>query len=114
MSRQRFKAITRCIHLVNNDSLQEDWNHPAYDRIGKVWWLVESFATISQSLYNCERICTVNEIMLPYKRKFYNIRQYMKKKPCKWGIKLWALASSGSRYVSNIIVYLGAPTANER
>jgi hypothetical protein len=99
--------------LVDNSHLEEDRNHPAYDRIRKVQWLIESFASISQSLYNCERICTVDEIMLPYKR-FCNIQQYMKAKPCKWGIKMWALASNGSRYVSNIIVYLGALIADER
>jgi hypothetical protein len=36
MTRQRFEAITRCIHLVDNDSLMQDRNHPGYDRIGKV------------------------------------------------------------------------------
>jgi hypothetical protein len=59
-------------------------------------------------------MCTVDEIMLPYKGRFCNIQQYMNAKPCKWGIKLWALASGGSKYVSNIIVYLGTPIVNER
>jgi hypothetical protein len=37
----------------------------------------------------------------------------MKRKLYKWGIKLWALVSSGSRYASNIIVYLEVLTTDE-
>ena len=46
-------------------------------------------------------------MMLPYKGCYYNIQQYLKGKPVKFGIKMWALASSQSRYVNNVIVYLG-------
>jgi hypothetical protein len=88
MTCQKFEAITQCIHLVDNDSLVQDCNHFGYDRIGKVRWLIELFARISHSLYNFKRICTVDEIMLLYKGRFCNIRQYIKAKPCKWGIKL--------------------------
>jgi hypothetical protein len=35
----------------------------------------------------------------------------MKEKLVKYGLKVWALASSQSRYVSNAIVYLGAGDA---
>jgi hypothetical protein len=51
--------------------------------------------------------------MVPYKGRYCNIRQYMKRKPVKFGIKVWALASSHSRYVSNFIVYLEARDARE-
>jgi hypothetical protein len=37
----------------------------------------------------------------------------MKGKPVKFGIKVWALASSQSRYVSNLIVYFGAGDTRE-
>jgi hypothetical protein len=37
--------------------------------------------------------------MVPYKGRYYNIRQYMKGKPVNFGIKVWAMASSHSRYV---------------
>jgi hypothetical protein len=97
MTRQRFEAIVRCIHLVDNDSLPKDSTDPNFDKIGKVRWLVEGFAEISQRLYNPEPICTVDEIMVAYKGRYCAIRQYMKSKPVRFGIKLWALASSSSR-----------------
>jgi hypothetical protein len=98
MQRSRFEAIMRCIHLVNNHRVVTDQGAPGYDKLAKVQWLIEEFARISQSLYNTERICTVDEIMVPYKDQFCSFRQYMKSKPVRFGIKLWALASSQSRY----------------
>lgn len=98
MQRHRFEAIVRCIHLVDNSKLVTEPTTPGFDKIAKVRWLVEGFARISQSLYNAERVCTVDEIMVPYKGRYCGIRQYMKSKPVRFGIKLWALASSQSRY----------------
>lgn len=46
--------------------------------------------------------------MIPYKGRYCNIQQYMKAKPVQFGIKVWALANSQSRYISNVIIYLGA------
>ena len=41
-------------------------------------------------------------------------RQYMPKKPTKWGIKVWMLAESKTGYVSNFDVYLGkAPPSDQ-
>jgi hypothetical protein len=56
---------------------------------------------------------TVDEIMVPYKGRYYNIRQYMKGKPMRFGVKVWALVSSQSRYISNLIVYLRADDVRE-
>lgn len=85
-----------------------DRGDAAYDKIAKVRWLCEEFARMSQSLYKNERVLTVDEIMVAYKGRYCNIRQYMKSKPVKFSVKVWALANLESRYVSNIIIYLGA------
>ena len=100
MTRTRFEAIVCCLHLVNNEGLVTDREDPVYDKLGKVRWLCEDFATRSQALYNNERVLTVDEIMIPYKGRFCNICQYMKSKPVKFGVKVWALANSESRYES--------------
>jgi hypothetical protein len=100
MQRSRFEAILRCVHLVNNEELVTDQGAPGYDKLAKVRWLIEEFARISQALYNAKRICTIDEIMIPYKGRYCAIRQYMKSKPVRFGIKLWALGSNQSRYAS--------------
>jgi hypothetical protein len=46
MTRQRFEAITRCVHLVDNNSLPEP-GQPGYDKLGKLRWLVEHFSRVS-------------------------------------------------------------------
>jgi hypothetical protein len=112
MPRLHFEAITGCIHLMNNNSLPTP-GQPRHDKLGKVRWLVEHFSQVSKEQYNPEVICTVDEIMVPYKGHYCNIRQYMKGKPVRFGIKIWALASSSSRYVSNVMVYLGAGNVRE-
>jgi hypothetical protein len=50
---------------------------------------------------------TVDETMVRYKGKFCPARQYMPKKPEKWGLKFWCLADSGSKYVYRFEVYCG-------
>ena len=45
--------------------------------------------------------------MVPYRGRRCNIKQYMKAKPVKYGMKVWCCASNKSRYVYNLIVYEG-------
>jgi hypothetical protein len=68
--------------------------------------LLNHFVNTSQKLYNLEREVTVDELVIPYKRKYCNFRQYMREKPVRFGLKLWCLASSRSRYVYNLNVFL--------
>jgi hypothetical protein len=112
MPRKKFEAITRCIHLVDNSTLPAP-GAVGYDKLGKFRWLVKHFSAVSKAQYNPEVNFTVDEIMVPYKRRFCNIRQYMRGKPVRFGIKIWAVASSQLRYVSNVIVYLGAGDERE-
>jgi hypothetical protein len=44
-------------------------------------WLVDYFSIVSKAQYNYEVIIIVNEIMVPYKGCYCNIKQYMKGNP---------------------------------
>lgn len=44
--------------------------------------------------------------MIPFKGRIH-FKQYMKAKPRKWGIKLWALAESSTGYIQAVDVYTG-------
>jgi hypothetical protein len=50
---------------------------------------------------------TVNELIIPYKGRYYRIRQFLQNKPIRFGIKVWALASSASRFVTDVSIYEG-------
>ena len=41
------------------------------------------------------------------------IRQYIKDKPTKWGIKLWVLADSSNAYVQEFNIYIGKQVRRE-
>ena len=41
------------------------------------------------------------------------IRQYIKDKPTKWGIKLWVLADSSKSYTVDFNVYIGKAAGQE-
>ena len=107
MTMRRWEAILRCLHLTDNEKLKRDRSIPNFDKIGKVRMLLDHFVSTSQSLYNLECVVTVDELVIPYKGKYCNFRQFMREKPTRFGLKLWCLASSKSRYVYNLSVFLG-------
>jgi len=107
MRRIRFEQILACIHLVNNESLIQDKTTPGYDKIDKCCWLIENFVDRAKAAYSCDKYLACDEIMVPYRGRRCDIKQYMKNKPVKYGIKVWFCASSKFRYVCNLIVYEG-------
>jgi hypothetical protein len=100
----------RCLHLVDNNTIVRDVSDPLFDRIAKTRWLVEMFVNISRNIYNLEREITVDECVIPYKGRYCFIRQFMPDKPVRFGIKVWLLASSKSRFVWQMVVYFGEGT----
>lgn len=64
MTRDRFECILRCLHCVNNQEIVTDRNDPQYDKIAKVRWVFESFVEKSRQLYNPDKFCTADEIMI--------------------------------------------------
>ena len=74
MRRPRFEQILANIHLVNNESLVQDKAAARYNKIGKVWWLVEKFVARSKTTYNCDKHIACDEIMISYKGRRCDIK----------------------------------------
>ena len=110
MTLGRWEQIMRCLHLVDNSTIVRDVTDPLFDRIAKTRWLVEMFVNVSKDIYNLEREITVDECVIPYKGRYCYIRQFMPDKPVRFGIKVWLLASSKSRFVWQMEVYFGEGT----
>lgn len=110
MSLARWEQILQCLHLVDNANVIRDVKEPGYDRIVKTRWLLDMFTNVSEAIYNLEREITVDECVIPYKGRYCFIRQFMPDKPVRFGIKVWMLASSKSRFVWRIEVYFGEGT----
>jgi hypothetical protein len=76
------------------------------DPYAKTRWLLDHFVAFLQAIYNCECELTVDELIIPYKGLYSVISQYLRGKPIRFGIKVFCLASSKSRFVYNIKVFL--------
>jgi len=107
MSRDCFECIFRCLHWVDNSTLCQEKESVEYDKIGKVRWVLDHFVRRSKELFNCKKFLTCDEVMIAYRGHFSLIRQYIPAKPTKYGIKCWAAVSNPSRYIYNVIPYLG-------
>ena len=112
MPRERFEALTRYLHL--NDSEQmPDRDDPAYDPLYKIRPLIDTCQQNFRDRYIPGREMSVDEGMIKYKGRLY-FRQYMPKKPVKYGIKVWMAADSKTGYVCNYDIYLGKPLTSSR
>ena len=100
MSRDRFKALMAMLHVV--DPCDEDEE----DKLRKVSSFLEFFKDRCKALYQPFQRVAVDERMVKSKHRS-GIRQYIKNKPTKWGIKLWVLADSLNGYTCDFDVYIG-------
>ena len=91
MSRLRFKAIMAFPHVVD----------PAAETPGDKSHKVDSFVNYFKSrcadLYQPRQQVAIDERLVKSRHRS-GIRQYIKDKPTKWGIKLWVLADSSNGY----------------
>jgi len=100
--------LTRCLHITNPAAYVSERNSPGYDKMGQVRWLVTDIRGAFRRAWKLDKFITFDEMMIRYKGSYCPARQYMPKKPQKWGIKVWCLADSVSKYVFNFDIYCGA------
>jgi len=99
MPLKKFLKIRRFIHFVNNEEKDED----AFFKVRPIAELIRQ---------NCmkvppEKKYSIDEMMIPYKgSKAGSRKQYMPKKPCKWGFKLF-VRSGVSGIVYDFLPYCG-------
>ena len=110
--RERFEALCRYIHLRDTQR-QPERGHPEYDPLYKLRPLIDLCHRSFLAGYTPGRDLSIDEAMIKYKGRVF-FRQYMPKKPVKWGIKVWMLAEAGTGYVSNFDIYLGKPSGGGR
>lgn len=109
MSRNRFDKLRSTIHISDNSKmkLRDDEN---YDKLFKIRPFIDqlkiNLAKIKQEEFN-----SVDEIMIPFKGRSA-LKQYVKNKPHKWGIKMFARAGR-SGIVYDFEVYVGKGTVKD-
>jgi hypothetical protein len=91
MNRNRFEEILSVLHFNNNQEAIADPANPNYDKLFKLKPLIDHFRTVFKGSVTAETMQCIDEMMVPFKGR-HGAKQYMPKKPCKWGYKLWCRA----------------------
>lgn len=78
----------------------------ATDKLHKVRFLLDHCRKTFQQEYIPHKQVSVDEAMIPFKGRL-GIKQYMKDKPVRFGIKVWVLADAVTAYCYNFDVYIG-------
>ena len=106
MPRIRFQGLMAFLHVVD----------PTTETPGNKLRKVESFVNYFKSrcvaLYQPRKQVAVDERMVR-SRHWSGIRQCIKDKPIKWGIKRWVLADSSNGYTVDFTIYIGKDASRE-
>ncbi len=105
MPRDRFELIFWMLHISHPTSTG------TVKKIDKVRLFLDKILVKFQEKYTPSRELAVDETMLKFRGRFVG-KQYMPKKPIKWGIKCFNLADT-TGYVLNVLPYTGRETLDE-
>ena len=105
MSQIRFEQIFRYLHLCVGEQ-QVVAGQPGHDFLYKVRKLLDLLSPWFLSEYNPHEELSIDETIIPFKGRL-SIKQYMKDKPTKWGIKVFVLADARNGYTVRLQVYTG-------
>jgi len=76
------------------------------DQLAALRSIIDAFAMNCQRYYILSPFVTVDEILSRFRGKC-PFRVYIKTKPRRYGMTVWALADAKSHYCGNMQVYLG-------
>ncbi|CAH2002401.1 unnamed protein product [Acanthoscelides obtectus] len=103
---KRFKKLRRRIHFQENNT------DPQGDRLFKIRPLIEKLRQKCIAIEE-EGLFSIDEMMIACKgKKTGSLRQYMPKKPKKWGFKMFVRAGV-SGIVQDFLIYTGSSTFDE-
>ncbi|XP_063971496.1 piggyBac transposable element-derived protein 4-like [Lytechinus pictus] len=101
MTKNRYEKLCQYLHCSN---VRE--RHEEDDKIHKVRDFVNVLQDNFSSMFVPGQTLSVDEAMIKYNGRLA-WKQYMPKKPTKWGIKLWCLCDSKTGYCLTFQVYTG-------
>ncbi|KAG8238842.1 hypothetical protein J437_LFUL018605 [Ladona fulva] len=108
MARNRFAHILQFIRFDDKSTLDQRRANDKFAAIRDVWvWFVEDW----KRLFEAFEDITIDEQLVAFRGR-YPMRQYMKSKPAKYGIKIWAAADVKASYMYNLQVYTGKLPGN--
>ena len=106
MPRIRFQGLMAFLHVVDHTT------ETPGEKLRKVETFVNYFKSRCVVLYQPRKQAAIDERMVRSRHRS-GIRQYVKGKPIKWGIKLWVLADSLNGYTVDFNIYIGKDASRE-
>ncbi|KAF5289553.1 hypothetical protein FQR65_LT20793 [Abscondita terminalis] len=103
MSLQRFRFLLRCVRF---DNIETRAVRRELDKLAPIRKIFELFVSHCEKGYHHSDFVTIDE-MLPAFRGRCAFRQYMPKKPTKYGMKVFAMCDAKMFYTSKLEVYVG-------
>ena len=102
MDRDRFLGIWTYLHLVD----EQDDSVDKTDKIYKVRPMLQMMLPKFRHYFVPKQHLSLDEGMIPTKNRLA-IKQYLKDKPTKWGIKSFLLCESDTGYIMHAEIYTG-------
>lgn len=103
MSEHRFRFLIRCLRF---DDIRDREQRKALDKLAAIRLLFDKFVANSANAFKPSDYLTLDEQLVAFRGRC-PFRQYMPKKPAKFGIKIYALVSSSNFYATRLEVYVG-------
>ena len=101
MTLNRFEEILSLLN-ANDNELMKNKGKQGYDRLHKIRPLIKIISGRFGDCAEHELFVAVDEQIVPFKGH-HSLKMYMKKRPKKWGFKIWALGGK-SGYVHKFYV----------
>jgi hypothetical protein len=92
-TRKRFMTLNQCLHITDSSMYVVDNMSPHVNKMHQRKWLIDTIRKACKRQWNLGQYVTIDETMFKYKT-YYPARQYMPKKPMKWGVKVWCVKDS--------------------
>lgn len=103
MSRNRMKSLLRFIRF---DDLATRPERREVDKLAAIRYIHDTFASNCKKSYTPNAGVCIDEQLVPFRGRC-PFRVYIKSKPDKYGVKVWALCDSTNSYCWNLQVYTG-------
>ncbi|CAJ1064709.1 dual specificity protein phosphatase 26 isoform X1%2C partial [Xyrichtys novacula] len=103
MSRKRFHQILRAMRFDDKMQRRARFKNDKLAPIRSLWDMWRHRLPL---LFNPGSEVTIDEQLLPFKGRC-SFKQYMPKKPAKYGIKIWTAADVSTSYAWKVSIYTG-------
>lgn len=103
LSKHRYKFLTKFLRFDNFETRAE---RKLLDKLAPIRDIFDILVSNCKNALNPNPHMCIDEQLVPFRGKA-PFRVYMKSKPARYGIKIWALADCELNYTVNMQVYLG-------